>query len=364
MRITIISPPPNMSGGIRVVAVYAEFLRRRGHDVLIVHPPRRKVSLRGRIRSVLHGEGLIGYSKRPPSHFEGIETKIHVLNRARPVVDADVPDADVVIATWWETAEWVASLAPNKGTKAYFMQDYGAPGQPIDKVAATWQIPMRIIVVSQYLKNLVNQHCDAEVEVIPNAVDIDTFGVPPRNKPKRPTVGFVYMTATEKGTNVCIEAIRIAREKIPEIEVVSFGSTPPLPTLKLPPETKFGLRIPDSELKSYYGSCTAWLYGSHREGFGLPILEAMAAQTPVIATPAAAAPELVNEERGILVRHNRPEEMARAIVRICELPDQEWKNLSNAALAKASAYSWDDATEMLEKFLLSLVERSTPDESK
>ena len=43
----------------------------------------------------------------------------------------------VVIATWWETAEWVAGLSPRKGAKAYFLQHHEVhPGQPVDRVRA------------------------------------------------------------------------------------------------------------------------------------------------------------------------------------------------------------------------------------
>ncbi|MFZ3585099.1 hypothetical protein ACOI1H_23630, partial [Loktanella sp. DJP18] len=35
----------------------------------------------------------------------------------------DLPDSDVIIATWWETAEWVAALPSIKGRKFYLLQD-------------------------------------------------------------------------------------------------------------------------------------------------------------------------------------------------------------------------------------------------
>ena len=58
------------------------------------------------------------------SHFDYVGVPVHVLDRYRPVMDCDVPDGDVVIATWWETAEWVVELSSRKGAKAYFIQHY------------------------------------------------------------------------------------------------------------------------------------------------------------------------------------------------------------------------------------------------
>ena len=40
------------------------------------------------------------------------------------MTDVDVPDGDLIIATWWETAEWVNALSPNKGAKVYFIQHH------------------------------------------------------------------------------------------------------------------------------------------------------------------------------------------------------------------------------------------------
>ncbi|HEY9598179.1 MAG TPA: glycosyltransferase family 1 protein, partial [Cyanophyceae cyanobacterium] len=39
MKITFVLPFAGLSGGIRVVAIYAERLRKRGHDVLVVSLP-------------------------------------------------------------------------------------------------------------------------------------------------------------------------------------------------------------------------------------------------------------------------------------------------------------------------------------
>ena len=72
--------------------------------------------------------------------------------------------------------------------------------------------------------------------------------------------------------------------------------------MPLPRDTEFHLRPPQDRIRDIYSKCDAWLFGSRSEGFGLPILEAMACRTPVIGTPAGAAPELLGDGRGILSR--------------------------------------------------------------
>src|SRR4051812_29532092 len=114
MRITFLSPPVNLGGGVRVIVAYAQHLMRMGHDVCIVSPPPPSVSGFRKLQSWIRGTGWPQQPSVRASHLDGTSIVHHVLDRWRPVDDHDVPDADVVIATWWETAEWVAALSSSK----------------------------------------------------------------------------------------------------------------------------------------------------------------------------------------------------------------------------------------------------------
>src|SRR5665811_1910895 len=124
MRITFVLPTVDMSGGIRVVAIYAKVLTARGHEVILVSPPPQEVRFRNKVKSFLKRNGWPNTVRAFPSHLDGSGLDHRILDRWRPVTDDDVPDADVVIATWWETSEWVSALAPDKGAKVYFIQHH------------------------------------------------------------------------------------------------------------------------------------------------------------------------------------------------------------------------------------------------
>jgi glycosyltransferase involved in cell wall biosynthesis len=47
--------------------------------------------------------------------------------------------------------------------------------------------------------------------------------------------------------------------------------------------------------KNVYADCDVWLFASFSEGFGLPIIEAMACRCPVVATRAGCAPDVIKE---------------------------------------------------------------------
>ena len=114
----------------------------------------------------------------------------------------------------------------------------------------------------------------------------------------------------------------------------------------------------DSELQNLYSQCDAWLFGTRREGFGLPVLEAMSCRTPVIGTPAGAGMQLLGDGAGVLVSPEDPEGMAEAIVKLCRLPDSEWRQLSEAAHARAALYTWPKAVRAFERALLGIVENA------
>lgn len=355
MKITFVLPNANMLGGTRVIAIYAERLQRRGHQVCVVSTPRRPLALRGKVKRLLAGAGWNAESAPGPSYFDGMAIDHRVLDRWRAVTDQDVPDADVVIATWWETARPVAELSASKGAKAYFVQDYGAhAGQPLDKVAETWRLPLHKITISRWLEKLMREQIGAEENIayVPNSVDAEQFFAPPRGKQPATTIGFVYSTRIQKGCAAAMQALEMARTRVPNLRIVAFGHGAPSDELPLIDGVTYLPNLAESRLRDVYAQCDAWLFTSTLEGFGLPILEAMACRTPVIATPAGAAPELVGAGGGILVPAGDVPALVAAMVRIADMNDAEWQKMSAAAHHTATSYTWDDAAQRFEAELL------------
>lgn len=359
MRITFVLPEATSAGGVRVVAIYAQRLKDRGHQVTAVSTPRRQPTARDRLRVLVKQRKWLRPKPIGVCHFDQVDVDHRVIDRYRPIVDSDVPDGDVVVATWWETAEWVWALSPAKGVKVHFMQDYEIWHGFVDRVDATCRLPMPKITTANWLvKLLADKFNFTDVALSPNAVDLDRFQAPPRQKQAAPTVGLTYTTFRNKGADIAIDACNLARQEIPNLQVVSFGSSRLHEALPLPSGAQYFHHAPDEKLREIYASCDAWLFGTRIEGFGLPILEAMACRTPVIGTPAGAAPELLANGAGILVPPEDPAAMAREIVRVCRMDDASWRALSDGAYQKASQYTWDDATDLFEAALLRAVSRA------
>jgi glycosyltransferase involved in cell wall biosynthesis len=373
MKITFVLPPVGLSGGIRVVAIHARELHRRGHAVALVSVPPPAASVKDRLKSLARGRGWnggggggsgggSGSAKRSPSHLDGTPATHRVLQRFRPVVDADVPDADVVIATWWETAEWVAKLSPAKGAKVNFLQhDETQFASDRDRALATWRLPMHKIAVAKWLVDLAKQRSsrgDADVSLVPNAVDRQQFHAPSRGRQAIPTVGMMISRQHFKGCDVALRACALARQKIANLKLLAFCSLPPSDQLNVPADAQVILQPPQDKIREIYAACDAWLFASRSEGFGLPILEAMACRTPVIGTPAGAAPELLAGGGGVLVPMEDAPAIAAAIRKLCvEMPEAAWREMSDAAHRTATAYTWDDAADLFEAALQHAAER-------
>ena len=82
---------------------------------------------------------------------------------------------------------------------------------------------------------------------------------------------------------------------------------------------------------------------------GLPLLEAMACRTPVVASSAGAAPEILEKAGGAIVPTGDPQAMAEALVRILRMPDRDWSDLSESARRTASAWSWERSSGLFEE---------------
>ena len=359
MKITFVLAIADLSGGVRVVSIYADRLKRRGHEVVIVVRPHRAPTFKERARSAITGRALPWDACGGPSHLDALDVDVRFVDSHRPITQADVPDADVIVATWWETAEWIEAFPPSKGAKTYFIQHYEVhANQPPSRVDRTWRLPMHKITISKWLVELARDSFgDHNVSLVPNAVDLQQFQSPPRGKQPVPTVGLMYSPVPFKGCDVAVSAFNLASKVVPRLKLVSFGYDP-LPDMPLPPGTQFVRQPPQNALKDLYGQCDAWLVPSRSEGFGLPILEAMACRTPVIATPAGAAAELCAGGGGMIVPRDDPAAMARAIERIAGMPDATWREMSDKAFATASRHSWDDSTDLFEAALQQAVERS------
>jgi glycosyltransferase involved in cell wall biosynthesis len=111
-------------------------------------------------------------------------------------------------------------------------------------------------------------------------------------------------------------------------------------SLGLTGEVNFVGYVEAAELPAWYNAALLFVYPSLYEGFGLPVLEAMACGTPVVSSTASSLPE-VTGEAGILVDPHDTDALAGAIRRLAgdaSLRDE----LATAGVRQAARFSWSE----------------------
>jgi glycosyltransferase involved in cell wall biosynthesis len=166
------------------------------------------------------------------------------------------------------------------------------------------------------------------------------FGVPPVGAPPPPLDGPPFVLALgrtdpRKGVDVLVKAFEAVDPSFELIVAGPDGGATPAAS----PRVRVLGAVPDLERRRLLHSAAVLAYPSLEEGFGLPVLEAFAAGTPVVTTTAGALPEIAGDA-ALLVPPGDPDALAEAIDRVLH-DDALRARLVAAGTARAATFSWE-----------------------
>lgn len=98
-------------------------------------------------------------------------------------------------------------------------------------------------------------------------------------------------------------------------------------------------------LRALYAGAVAFCWPSFREGFGFPVLEAMAEGCPVITSRGTSTEEIVGDA-GLLVDPKNPEEIAAAVTEVLD-DDTKRNRLGRWGRERASGFTWERTADLL-----------------
>jgi glycosyltransferase involved in cell wall biosynthesis len=175
-----------------------------------------------------------------------------------------------------------------------------------------------------------------KVRAVPLAASGVFSHLPDADLPQRPFFLFVGTLEPRKNIAALIEAWSATRAETGADLIVAGRKRADFPHIARIEGLEFIGEVPDHELPRLYSRALAFVYPSHYEGFGLPVLEAMQCGCPVITSNDPAITEVSG---GVAVHTGTPLELASALRNIALNPALR-DDLRRAGLSRAGCFSW------------------------
>lgn len=225
--------------------------------------------------------------------------------------------------------------------------------------------PDHLLVVSRYWQRRLAAEFAVDADVVTNGVDVGRFARPPVDPAAlrarvAPDGRFVFLTVggvePRKGSRELFEALAAVRDRTqgpPVLAIVgghSFQDHRPYRDAALARAAELGLRlgedivvlgmVSDEELAGWYHAADAFAFPSVKEGWGMVVLEAMAAGLPVVTSDIPVFREYLEHDRtALLARAGDAGSLATALQRLVGDPALR-RRLAAAGRGLATRYTW------------------------
>lgn len=191
-----------------------------------------------------------------------------------------------------------------------------------------------VITVSEFSRDELRELLGVEASVVYGGVDPRFV---PGKKAERPYVLCVASHTARKNLRALVPAARALAKIGVELRVAGGHRPQFAAEAGLEGLTLLGA-VPDAELPALYAGALAFVLPSVYEGFGLPVLEAMAAGTPVVASDVTALPETCGGAARLVAPE--PEALRDALLDLVE-DEAERARLREVGLARARGFTWE-----------------------
>jgi len=335
LRVTILCPHVRVAGGVRAILTYADRLALNGHDVEI------QVPAGGAARAWwLNARGA-------RSTFIGsLTARVRWVGRWRA---SRLREADVLLATAWQSAPVVANAHASCGRKFYLVQHYESlyHGRP-DAVDETYRLPLRKIVISTWLRDVLREKFGTEADVLVTPVDRRLFhSVSDAPRGDRPRVLMLHHDYAWKGVADGMEAVARARRAGAHFVLVGFGVKPPRRPL---PYDEFHANPPQETLARLYSGCDVYLCPSWDEGLGMPAMEAMACGAALVTYDNGGCRDYARDgETALVARRRDVDDLAARLARLVDDVALRRRMATAGRDLITRSFDWDAAVSRLER---------------
>ena len=297
------------------------------------------------------------------------QARWYVLNR--PAAESFWPEADVVFCTGESYIPVSrARLAVTAHDAAYFETDAHHHDLSFWRQQAKWRLLFHRLGARADMLHTVS-HFSAErlahffpalasrIRVVPNAVTPGFFtAVPEAGVAKLRQLGLAERTFVlipgglhfRKNAELIVAAAPRLLAKFPDLVLAVVNHSDPVYAARV---SQLGSRfqllgfVSDEALHALYDAATAVWFPSRYEGFGLPVLEAMAAGAPVVASNASSLPEIAGSA-ALLADPQQPDAHIDRLAALLE-DGQLRQHFAALGRARAAEFTWQRSAAQLKQ---------------
>lgn len=309
-----------ISGGYKVIYQYSNYLASKGHDVYIyynMNNGKNSKHIPKIIGQLIWKLLFIGF----PSWFSFNKNVTQIL--AKQYDNKYIRNADVSIATTPHVAYFISKLSKSKGEKFYFIQGYENWGKTTDEfVQKSYDLGMNNIVISKWLKNIVDKNSKRKSKLIANGINLDIFKISKEiEKRNSYSISMLYSDGEIKGCNYGLEVLKKLKNKYQNLKVTFYGSC--VRPRFLPKWINYIKNASENQVVKILNDSAIFMCTSIEEGFGLPGLEAMACGCTLVTTNCHGIMEYANENNAMISEPKDVQAMYRNIDKL--LTDNEFR---------------------------------------
>lgn len=318
-------------GSHRAIYELANELSRRGHraDVLhMVSAGRFDESLSEIILSTVREQGgraaLTAVRRRLRNPVPSwIPLESGVSSRTLTALSA-IPfeQYDVVIATTWRTAHWLAERCFGAAKSAYLIfHDETKSGHPVVGVRTSWALPMKKLFISEHSLEMARREGAAPpLFRIALGVEHSVYRLYRPLNGRAPAVACSLSTKASKGNSTALAALDMVAPFVEGLKVHFYGFKR---RAAVPGYGRYISRPTDVDVaESILSRASVYLSASHIEGFGLAAAEAVACGCALVATDSGGIREYARHgETALLSEPGHVKGLAENLFRALTVPD-------------------------------------------
>ena len=290
--------------------------------------------------------------------FRMLDVLRHVLLSKFDVVHCDIFSGQV----FW-VAELVRHVARIRGKKVImnlrggrFLEYLGESSARLNTFQKWMATDLTIISPSKFLADGLKGLCNAEVQVVPNFIDLSNF-------PYESRVGTGFRMLWVRAFNVgyqpeiAVEALKQIRGKYPDASLTMVG--PDKGTL---PQIQKMIKqydlsnfidltgpVPNTELYPYFHTHDVYLNTTAHESFGLAVFEAAACGIPIVSTRVGELPYIWQDQESILFAQQQNGEAFSDAIGLLFNERPLMKELQANAQHIADQYTWEAVQPLWEE---------------